>query len=115
MKPPAWIAQLARDGSVAHSRVSQESAPILEQLLALRMVSVEVQRSRRRVVTRDMERFAAWLAATFPAAEQSPVAGRRAENIARAGQSKTGIATHDVQPLILRWFSPDPTSPWAEL
>jgi hypothetical protein len=83
--------------------------------VALRMVSVEVQRSRRRVVTRDVERFAAWLAATFPAAEPSPVAGRPAQNIARAGQSKTGIATHDVQPLILRWFSPDPTSPWAEL
>jgi hypothetical protein len=115
MKPLAWLAQLAREGTVAYSQVSQESTPVLEQLLTLRLVNIEAGGSRRRVVTRDAEAFAVWLAATYPPPERSPVAGRRAENIARARQSKTGIATHDVQPLILRWFSPDPTSPWTEL
>ncbi len=115
MKPPAWIAQLGREGSVAYSQVSHESQAVLEQLLALRMVTIEARGSRRWVVTRDAEAFASWLTAAYPAPELSPVRGRRAENIARAGQSKAGTATHDVQPLILRWFSTDPASPCVEL
>ncbi len=115
MKPPAWIAQLARDGTVAYSQLNRESEAVLEQLLALRLVAVEVRGSRRRVVVQDNEALVAWLAATYPARELSPVPGRRAENIARAGQSKTSAPTHDVQPLLLRWFSSDPASPAAEL
>jgi len=100
---------------VAFGQVNQASEAVLEQLLALRMVAVDVRGSRRRVVVQDTEALAAWLTAAYPASELSPVPGRRAENIARAGQSKTGTATHDVQPLLLRCFSPDQRDACAEL
>jgi hypothetical protein len=46
---------------------------------------------------------------------RAPVAGQRAANVARARNSKSGVATHVAQPLLLRWFGPEPAVRWAEL
>ena len=113
MKPPAWIAQLVREGSVPHSQVGNTAT--LDQLRALQLIAGEVQGSRRRVFVRDQIAFTRWVAGAYPAEVAAPVDGRRAANIARARRSKAGVTTHDAQPLMLRWFSPEPTSPWADL
>jgi hypothetical protein len=63
----------------------------------------------------DKPGFAQWLQGAYPASEEPPIAGLRAANIARAGHSKAGRATHEAQPVLLRWFSPDPQAPWAAL
>ncbi|MEI6776439.1 MAG: Wadjet anti-phage system protein JetD domain-containing protein [Chloroflexales bacterium] len=115
MKPPAWIAQLAREGLVAFSRVDRAGTETLDQLCALQLIAVEVQGNRRRVIVRDRIALTRWVAGAYPDEVAAPVTGRRAANIARARQSKAGVSTHDTQPLILRWFSPDPTVPWADL
>ena len=115
MKLPAWITQLANEGRVPHSRVTRESEPVLEQLCALQLVTIEVRANRRVVVVRDPAGFARWFAAAYPAPRPSPVSGQRAANIARARNSKAGHATHAAHPLLLRWFSADATAPWAAL
>ena len=115
MKPPAWIAQLASEGRVAYSRLNQDGEQILAQLRALRLVTIGAHNSRRIVVIIDKPGFAQWLHGAYPAPEEPPIAGRRASNIARAGHSKAGTATHAAQPVLMRWFSPDPQAPWAAL
>jgi hypothetical protein len=115
MKPAAWIACLIRDGSIGYSHISRESLPLVEQLQALGLVALEIQGNRRRVLVRDQAAFQNWFDITYPMLQPAPTPGRRAANIARTRQSKRGTATHDAQPLLLRWFSSDPSSPWAVL
>ncbi|NCC35350.1 MAG: DUF2399 domain-containing protein, partial [Chloroflexia bacterium] len=115
MKPPTWIAQLAHDGAVAYSQISRAHETLLTQLRALRLVEVDVQGSRRRVIVREPDGFAEWLAKHYPDVVAPPVPGQRAANIARVRNSKSGLVTHTAQPLLLRWFSSEPASPWAEL
>lgn len=115
MKPPAWIAQLASEGQVAHSRLGRDGERILTQLRALRLVTIGSHNSRRIVAVIDKPGFAQWIEGIYPASVESPVEGLRAANIARAGHSKAGAATHTAQPVLLRWFSPNPESPWASL
>lgn len=115
MKPPTWIVQLARSSSIAYSQVDREGRAALEQLRALQLITLESQGSRRRVIVRDPVTFADWVLAAYPVAQPSSMLGRRASNIARASRSKAGIATHDAQPMLLRWFSADPISLWSNL
>lgn len=115
MKPPAWITQLASEGQVAHSRLGRDGEQLLTQLRALRLVTIGSHNSRRIVAVIDKPGFAQWLQGAYPAPEEPPVSGLRAANIARAGHSKAGPATHAAQPVLLRWFSPDPQAPWAAL
>jgi hypothetical protein len=115
MKPPAWIAQLADEGHVAYSRLNRDGERILAQLRALQLVTLDVHNTRRLVVVIDKPGFAQWVQAKYPAAASAPVTGQRAANIARARNSKSGLATHTAQPLLLRWFSAEPAAPWAEL
>ena len=115
MPTPAWIARLARDGSVPRSQIGGESELVLAQLRALGLAAEEVQGSKRRVVTRDLAALNRWVTATYPPAEEAPHPGLRAGNIARARRSKAGAATHHVQPLLLRWFAPGPDAPLAAI
>lgn len=115
MKPPAWIAKLADEGRVAYSRLSRDGEPILAQLRALRLVTLGVHNTRRLVVVIDKPGFAQWFQTAYPASVPAPVIGQRAANIARARNSKSGLATHTAQPMLLRWFSLEPAVPWAEL
>jgi hypothetical protein len=115
MKPPAWIAQLAHEGRVAYSRLSRDGEQILTQLRALRLVTLGVHNTRRLVMVIDKPGFAQWFQAKYPAAAPAPVAGQRAANVARARNSKSGVATHAAQPLLLRWFGPEPAARWVEL
>jgi hypothetical protein len=115
MKPPAWIAQLAHEGRVAYSRLNQDGEQILAQLRALRLVTLGVHNTRRLIVVIDKPGFAQWYQGAYTTPQEPPVAGLRAANIARAGHSKAGATTHEAQPVLLRWFSPNPEAPWAEL
>ena len=115
MKPPAWIAQLATEDRVAYSRLSRDGEQILTQLRALQLVTLGVHKTRRLVVVIDKPGFAQWFQAAYPAPAPAPVTGQRAANIARARKSKSGLATHMAQPLLLRWFSAEPAATWAEL
>lgn len=115
MKPPAWITRLLRDGTVPRSAVTSESVAVLEQLVVLGYVTEETQGARRRIVVRNAGGFATWVAGTYPQPSESPLLGRRAGNIARVRDSKGGRSTHDRQPMLLRWFDPDPAAPFAAL
>jgi len=88
---------------------------MLAQLKTLGLAVEEVQGSKRRVTTHDGPALERWIAATYSPPVESPLPGRRAGNIARARRSKAGVSTHDVQPLLLRWFEPDASAPLAEL
>ncbi len=115
MKSPAWITRLQRDGSVPRSAVTAESVAMLEQLVALGYVAEETQGTRRRVVVQNTSGLTAWAVGTYPQPSESPIPGRRAGNIARVRDSKGGRSTHDRQPMLLRWFGPDPAAPFATL
>lgn len=115
MKPPAWIAQLAHEGRVAYSRLNQDGEQILAQLRALRLVTLGVHNTRRLIVVIDKPGFAQWYQGTYTTPQEPPVAGPRAANIARAGHSKAGATTHEAQPVLLRWFSPNLEAPWPAL
>ncbi|PLS82143.1 MAG: hypothetical protein CYG59_04920 [Chloroflexi bacterium] len=115
MKSPAWITRLLRDGTVPRSAVTSESVAVLEQLVALGYVTEETQGARRRVVVRNGGGFDTWVAGTYPQPSESAMPGRRAGNIARVRDSKGGRSTHDRQPMLLRWFDPDPAAPFAAL
>ena len=113
MRPPRWIEQLAQDGAVPHGSITPSSATLLEQLCALGLVTITQHGARRRVVVQAPDMFATWLARRYPVASPPPLSGQRATNIARAGQSKAGTATHLSQPLLARMFSADPHEPLA--
>ncbi|MDP9316372.1 MAG: DUF2220 domain-containing protein [Chloroflexota bacterium] len=115
MKSPAWIRRLLRDGTVPRSAVTSESVAALEQLVVLGYVIEETQRARRRVVVRNAGGFSTWVAGTYLQPSESAMPGRRAGNIARVRDSKGGRSTHDRQPMLLRWFDPDPAAPFAAL
>ncbi len=115
MKSPAWITRLLRDGRVPRSAVTSESLAVLEQLIALGYVAEETQGARRRVVVRNADALAIWVAGTYPQPSEAAMPGRRAGNIARVRDSKGGRSTHDRQPMLLRWFDPDPAAPFAVL
>ncbi len=115
MKSPAWITRLLRDGSVPCSAVTPESVAVLEQLVALGYVAEETQGTRRRVVILNASGLTAWVTGTYPQPSDSPMAGQRAGNIARVRDSKGGRTTHDRQPMLVRWFDPDPSALFAAL
>ncbi|MDP9317209.1 MAG: DUF2220 domain-containing protein [Chloroflexota bacterium] len=115
MKSPAWITRLLRDGTVPRSAITLESAAVLEQLAALGYVTEETQGARRRVVVRNADGLATWVAGTYPQPSESAMPARRARNIARVRDSKGGRSTHDCQPMLLRWFDPDLAAPFAAL
>ncbi|WP_129630833.1 Wadjet anti-phage system protein JetD domain-containing protein [Candidatus Oscillochloris fontis] len=115
MQPPAWITQLADNEAVAYSQIRPKDKVLLEQIQALRLVEIATQGNQRRVVIINKEGFSQWFRTKYPETALAPVTGQRAANIARAGHSKAGVATHKAQPILLRWFSTDPNSTWADL
>ncbi len=118
MKRPGWISKLLKQGYVAYSQAgSQSAARTIEKLLALGLVKIEVQKSRRRIVVLDTAQFARWVEANYPPLEVLSTAelGLRSQNIARRGDSKAGQSTHDIQPVLLKCFDPNPATPAAKL
>jgi len=117
MRHPRWITTLLERDTVAYSgaqsRSDQEMVTILE---VLGLVRVETRRSRRTIVVINREQFARWVEAQYP---ERPVGdtvlSSRARNIVQRGASKSGRATHDVQPILLRWFAAERDTLWARL
>lgn len=103
MSRPAYLADLLETGSIAHSSVPK---PVLRELKALDLVAVESHKFRRRVLVTNRNAFADWLAARYPSASpELSTLPSRAQNVARARSSKAGDTTHEVQPVLLKWFS----------
>jgi hypothetical protein len=116
MERPNWISRLLEQGSAPYSQINSTAATSqVEQLIVLGLVGVEIQGRKRRIVVRDAGQLQRWADANFPAAEHPAPEQPRAQNIARHRNSKTGPTSHQVQPLLLRWFDPDPTAPLARL
>lgn len=112
MSRPAWISQLLEHGSVAYSQVNQA---VLTDLQNLQLVLIQVQGNRRRVVVHEPEQFRLWAAQHFPAMEaELEELAQRGRNIAGGRNSKAGPTTHAVQPILFKWFDPDPRHPLSE-
>lgn len=118
MERPNWISKLLEQGYVAYSQVSSRAArQILTKLTAMGLVKVEVQGSRRKIAVLDSDQFRRWVEANYPQVDPAATAAlpARSQNIARRRSSKTGQTTHDVQPVLLKWFGPDQGAPLARL
>src|SRR5262245_2094657 len=111
MERPNWISTLLEQGYIPYSQAgSQAAGQILSKLTALGLVKIEAQRSRRKVVVLNIGQFQRWVEANYPPLDALALAElpARSQNIARRRNSKAGQATHEVQPILLRWFDPDP-------
>lgn len=118
MERPTWMSKLLELGYIAYSQAgSQAAMQTLTKLATLGLVKFEVQGSRRKIVVLDAGQFRRWVEANYPlldplATTELPA---RSQNITRRRNSKAGQTTHDVQPIMLKWFDPDPTVPLAHL
>jgi hypothetical protein len=118
MERPNWMSKLLEQGYVAYSQAASQAArQILTKLTALGLVKVEVQGSRRRIVVLDNDQFRRWVEVNYPLIDPVAIAAlpARSQNIARRRSSKAGQTTHNVQPILLKWFDPDPGAPLAQL
>ncbi len=116
MKQPKWITHLLEQGRVAHSQVTSAAATrLLDELISLDIVRIQTHRSRRRVVLQEATQFQRWVSLKFPLPQTPPTQQvGRSRNIALRGASKSGPATHTIQPLLLKWFDPNPNCLWAK-
>jgi hypothetical protein len=118
MKRPHWISNLLEHGFVAYSQAkSLTGQKVVSRLAALRLVKVEIQGSRRKIVVLESDQFQRWVEANYPLVDPVATAAlpARSQNIARRRSSKAGQTTHDVQPVLLKWFESDPDAPLAQL
>ncbi len=106
MKRPTWLNTLLEQGSVAYSRVkSRDDTRLLADLTSLSLVKIDIKGRKRRIVITDSAQFAQWVEATHPVPVVPPGELRsRARNIVQRRTSKSGKTTHDVQPILLKWF-----------
>lgn len=104
MTRPAYLTALLETGNIAHSSVRFS---VLSELQALDLVVVESNRSRRRVIVKNLDAFTEWLDAHYPPAPSDlDTLLPRAQNMARTRSSKSGATTHEVQPVLIKWFGP---------
>lgn len=117
MARPSWLAELLEQGSVAYSRLrSTEAYKTLQTLQTLELVKVATHKTRRTITVLDLGAFTRWLDSNFPAEDAlAELLPARAQNIARERDSKAGVTTHAVQPVLLKWFDPNPDTPLAQL
>jgi hypothetical protein len=117
MKPPKWISKLLEQESVAYSQIkSKKNQQTLSLLESLDLVSVEINKSRRKVVVTNQEQFSLWVARNYPVIKiDISQQKRRAKNIANKRNSKSGKTTHQIQPILLKWFDSDLTTLWSRL
>jgi hypothetical protein len=118
MERPNWMSKLLEQGYTAYSQAgSLASQKIVARLAGLRLVKVEVQGTRRKIVVLDSDQFQRWVEANYPPVDPVATAAlpARSQNIARRRSSKAGQTTHNVQPVLLKWFEPDPGAPLAQL
>lgn len=117
MTRPSWLAELLAQGAVAHSRVSSvEARQTLQTLQTLGLVKIAAHKTRRAVTVLEPAAFARWAEANFPAEDASIEAlPARAQNIGHERDSKVGVTTHTVQPVLFKWFDKDPDAPLAQL
>ncbi|MBN2006283.1 MAG: DUF2399 domain-containing protein [Anaerolineae bacterium] len=89
---------------------------MLQTLQTLGLVKVATHKTRRTITVLDPASFARWTATNFPT-EELPVEllPARAQNIARERDSKVGATTHAVQPVLFKWFDPNPDASLAQL
>lgn len=115
---PNWISKLLEQGYAAYSRAdSVASQRLVARLAALSLVKVEVQGSRRKIVVLDSDQLQRWVEANYPLVDPIATAAlpARSQNITRRRSSKAGQITHDVQPVLLKGFGPDPGAPLVQL
>ena len=105
MNKPRWIIKLLAEKSCPYSLISQKD---LSKLKTLQLVRVKTDGARRRVVLTDVAQFTKWTAANYsenPAPPENIHA--RAKNIIERRDSKSGKTTHELQPVLFKWFGPD--------
>lgn len=117
MKPPKWMIKLLEQEGVAYSQIkSKKDQQTLSVLKSLGLVSVEINKSRRKVVVTNKKQFSFWVTKNYPnikidlSQQQS-----RGQNIANQRDSKSGQTTHQIQPILLKWFDSDSTTLWPRL
>jgi len=119
MITPPWILELLENNSLPASRVrSVEARQQLEILTNLGLVKTELYgRSKKRIVVIQPAEYKLWVNAEYNSIADSEVETlpRRAKNIAERGGSKSGKSSHEVQPLIFRWFAADDQTLLAQL
>lgn len=121
MPRPSWITKLLEQGYAPYSQAGSRAAEqTLATLKALDLIRIEFQGTRRKVVVVDKDQFRRWVEAVYPltdleATADLPLRSLRSQNIARRRSSKLGRTTHEVQPVLLKWFDPNPASPLAVL
>jgi hypothetical protein len=118
MERPNWMSKLLEQGYAAYSQAgSLASQKIVARLAALRLIKVEVQGSRRKIVVLDSDQLQRWVEANYPVVDPVATAAlpARSQNIARRRSSKAGQTRHKVQPVLLKWFDPNPGAPLAQL
>lgn len=106
-KRPSYLDSFAQTGQISYSAVAP---PIRDELLRLDIVKIEVNRGRRLLVAFDNSVLTKWVEVYYPIIAETNLPAR-AQNIAQRRDSKAGATTHDVQPVILKWFSADTILP----
>lgn len=105
MQRPTWITHLLEKGAASFSSISScEGRLILKELQALGLVRLEAKTHQSRVIVCDAAQFMQWVEARYPQYAIDENIPTRAQNILALGTSKARKATHNVQPLLLRWF-----------
>ncbi|MBP8002396.1 MAG: hypothetical protein KA314_28635 [Chloroflexi bacterium] len=106
MKPPDYLTSLLAIGSIAYSSIP---TGVLKEWLNLKLVELEIKNQRRRLIVTDHNGLSQWCDANYPASDiDIDLEGQRAHNIAQKRNSKRGVATHLIQPILLRWFTSKP-------
>lgn len=116
MKRPNFIQILFEQGAIAYSLVkSQQDRIILDNLQSLELVRIDVYNNKRKVIVVDQTQFSTWVMKQYPVDKsQNHNLANRAQNIMNSGNSKAGKTTHIIQPVLLKWFTPDLSSPYLK-
>jgi hypothetical protein len=109
---PNWVNDLLENGRVAHSRVNTAN---LKTLKELGIVRIHVNKTRRQVIVTDKEQFDQWVGSIYPQRQVDETFPQRAQNVMRGRDSKSGVSSHQVLPVLLKWFDPDPNHLCARL
>jgi hypothetical protein len=116
MNKPRWIVKLLAEKSCPYSLISQKD---LSELKNLQLVRVNTAGTRRQVVITDVAQFTKWTTAKYPEIPAPPESiHTRAKNIIERRDSKSGKTTHELQPVLFKWFGPDDPDQgisWGEL
>ncbi len=116
MKRPNFIQILFEQGAIAYSLVkSQQDRIILDNLQSLELVRIDVYNNKRKVIVVDQTQFSTWVMKQYPVDKsQNHNLANRAQNIMNSGNSKAGKTTHIIQPVLLKWFTLDLSSPYLQ-